>query len=329
MPKVNFFPDVDLRLTSIPGGDAFLYPFADVAEHMLQTVVDATRLFKQLDDYNQKHATKILPEQIAECDFSDIALVMSIHDFYKPKQSSRHAEKGAEFLDNLVIGLIRHHDKFGTQHTGEASILALKEVVQWLATLEDEAQERALAMLPVVTMLDSGAFGFLNQPRVETYFQLKSSLRTVLKGVTELKQLAILEELARAETATRIQRLIQSNNRATIDIELVKGALGDVAELEDNLHRVRFDAGVYALEPLMLYLIHEKYDFPAPPAAPRILIDTRHRSSVVRFLGELDKLAATAVGKGSEIVDLGDRSLKPGANLEARRAAFDGWAETV
>ena len=290
---------------------------------MLQTVVDAARLFKQLEDYNQKHATKILESDIEGCDLSEVALVMSIHDFYKPKQSSGHAEKGADFLDDVVIGLVRHHDKFGIQHTGEASILALDTVVQWLGTLNAESRRRALAMLPVITILDSGAVGYLDQPRVETYFHLKSNLQSVLNGKTTL------EELAEADTAARIQRLIQSNNRATIDIALVESALQETPTLKEHLPRIRFDAGASVFEPLMLYLIDEKYDFPAPPAARRIGIGPQHRPALVRLLQELNRMATEAAATGKNTVDLGHMSLKPGANMETRRAAFEKWAATV
>ncbi|WP_321475950.1 hypothetical protein [uncultured Paludibaculum sp.] len=316
-------PHVELRLATVPGCEIVLQAFADTAEHMLQTVVDTARLFQQRGEYNQHHGTAILESDLEECDFSQIALVMSIHDFYKPKQSSGHADQGARFLDELVIGLIRHHDKFGIQHTGEASMLALSDVVDWLRHLDAPSQTRALATLPVITLLDCGSLGFLNQARVETYRQLKRNLKLVLDGTRTL------DELAHAETPLRIQRLIQSNNRATIGIDFVEDALKEFPRLAKNLPYVRFDAGVYVLEPLMLYLVDRPYDFGAPPSGSGVDLGVEQQPALRRFLGALDGLAEAAVTSGRSVADLGPLSLKPGAGLEARRAEFERWAAGV
>ena len=240
-----------IKLRLMPDGE-FHDQVLDTVDHTLQTLSATYSLFHDRDAFNRTFETSVNDQDLEHCAFDDVFRLMFIHDLHKLLEKADHAEKGAAFLNRVVIGLVQHHDKFGVMHTGEASFLFLKPIVDWIAEMKAQEQRVALSLLPIITIIDTASLGFLNQARVESYRQIKSVIDDAVKGKQSLEQMTL------KDTPDRLRRLIACNNRTFAGNALVEDALRDFPERDTLTHaiaRVRFDAGVYVIEPYLRFTI--------------------------------------------------------------------------
>lgn len=309
---------IELRLRGIPDVP-FHKRVLDTVDHTLQTLSAAYSLFHDREAFNRTFGTAVEAIDLTHCEFDDVVRLMFIHDHQKLVDTAEHAERGAAFLNGVVVGLVQHHDKFGVIHTGEASFLFLKPIADWISGMELEQRAVALSLLPIVTVIDTASLGFLNQARVETYRQIKRVIADAVAGKKSLKQMTL------ADTPARIRRLIACNNRTFAEEHLVEKALSLFPRRDALTHAlacVRFDAGVYVLEPYLRFTI--------TPQAYRMgskevmNLSETHLPAMNSLLVCLHRLLEANPSQDGSLVtlNLNHVSIKNDKNIEA----FETWA---
>jgi hypothetical protein len=220
------------------------------------------------DAFAERHGVSIPCDDLSKEDADYLAVLAAIHDLWKPVTSAEHAELGARFLeDPSSVAAVRFHDRLGVVHTGEAPLLLLDELGEFLRALSPDERQTMLHRLRLFTIVDVAAYGYLNQARVDTYDYL-------VRLLSDVRQPGDLERLARSETRRRIKRLLEANNRVRVDDDALREAcesFEQMAALDHLLVRCRLDYGAYSLEPLFRVLLRRSHDISdtAPAAADK------------------------------------------------------------
>lgn len=296
----------------------------DAIEHTLKTLCAIYWIFDCPWLLKSKYEVSI-DEYTVGIDRDHLLMLMWVHDFYKLKESPGHASKGADLLDQPDFrALVRFHDLFGIIHTGEAPLLALKPIIDFAKYClpDDNARNKFLNTLLIVTIADAASYCFLNKEREKTYKEVIQDIKDIIGCSKDLRKLD--EEY----TAKRLKRLIESNNRCQIDVTVIEKALEDWTntnkeEKDDfikKLSLVRFDAGVYVLEPLLKY-IFAKCIRPIP-----IKIKNEHKVKVFKWLKIIKKIIDNENVSEYKIVSLNEYSIKDVDDL-GNPKKFEKWAE--
>ncbi len=229
-----------------------------------KAVLDNLTLFLyQPEEFNKKHHVVIPKIDLTDDSaYKHLLLVTYLHDFYKIISSPNHASLGYEFAsEEIPRKLIQFHDIFGIINTGEASLLFLVQLFEYIRSLKannNDVQE-FLNKLFVLTVVDVASYGFLNQSRIDVF----SYIVTQLKNSESFEQ---FEVNALRDTSNRIIRLFKANNRIEIP-DNIESQISTILEdneffsLKNYLLSVRFDAGVYVLEPLFRPLLPQNREF--------------------------------------------------------------------
>ncbi len=289
-------------------------------DHTLQTLSGIQQIFNDPKGFASEFNVDISKVNIEGTDHKQLLMLMFIHDFYKLTEQKEHAARGADFLAQPEnIALIRYHDALGIIHTGEASLRFLFPLIELVKTLSPEKRNRILRGLVVLTISDVASLGFLNDARIDTYQKVIAQIEQVIAE-------GDLDKVVKDDTADRLQHLISSNNRCSIERKLIEKCSALYPERErfkDIFQYVRFDAGVYVLEPLLRYLL-------PPPYSGKYRMEFKDdiaitdEAAVRRWIEALYKLIKDVPqDKQVHVLDLNDRSLKNDAHVEA----FDAWAK--
>lgn len=310
---------VELRLRGI-ADEQFHQRVMDTVDHTLQTLSASFNLFNDREAFNRTFETAVEARDLAQCDFDSVIRLMFIHDLHKLVENAGHAEKGADFLSAAVVGLVRHHDKFGVIHTGEAPFLSLKPITDWISEMPPEERDVALSLLPVVTIIDTASLGYLNQPRVESYRQIKQVIQDAVSGNRSLEQMTL------DDTVDRLRRLIGCNNRTFAERPLIEKALSAFPHKDAFTHavaRVRFDAGVYVLEPYLRFTVTPSICRMKQTEALHLC--KAHIPALNSFILCLHRLAEANPSRDGNVslVNLNHVSIKGDKNIEA----FESWAK--
>jgi len=309
---------IECQISEIPDGE-FSDSLRSTVDHTLQAVAAAYAFFHDPKFFQAKYSIDISNIERDISDFHSLAMLMFIHDFYKLTEKNSHATRAADFLSTPQhIDLIRYHDVLGIIHTGEASLLFLEPLVVSTRALPEDQRIRFLNNLLIITVIDVASLGFLNQLRVDTYRDVIDKLNKVMEG----KNLA---DIAREDTPQRIQRLICSNNRFLVEPDVVNDRIytySDCADLLEQLLYVRFDAGVYVLEPLLRYMLRKPYEMSSKECVKIQKTDHKVLDKWIKAVHNLLRKERKEQAK-LEILDLNNRSIKGNANLDT----FKNWAQ--
>lgn len=221
----------------------------DTFEHTTKVMDNLISFIFNPQSFDRTHKVDISSIAVSREMREDLPLLVFIHDFYKLRTSSLHAPCGAAFLaDPITVNLVRFHDVFGIVNTGEASLLFLDDLAATVEKFKDATvTEKFLSTLLVLTAVDVAAYGYLNQSRIDVF-------KYLISLIIDAPKESEFREKALADTANRIRRLIEANNRIFVATEIVERALreyADYGELTDLLVTARFDLGAYSLEPLI------------------------------------------------------------------------------
>lgn len=279
-------------------------------------------------EFNSKYEVQIPSVQLSsESVYKRLPLLAFIHDFYKVIETPDHALKGAQFLSQeAAIKLVEFHTIFGVINTGEASLLFLNELIEFIRKINKNEVEEFLDELLVLTIADIAAYGFLNQSRIDVFIDLMD----LIKQVPDSDQ---FEKQAITHTPKRIVRLLEANNRIkvkdkVITEETLKDILGEkeYCELANELLWIRFDAGAYVLEPFFRYLLLDKNQYLMSDKKP-VEVDKDKLDIIKTFLNHLGKIIKGDCEKvlimtkvlGSlnlKVIDLNEVSIKGDKNVE-------------
>jgi hypothetical protein len=290
--------------------------------HTLRTISAADALFSNQALFQTTYGADVSQISAVTDDFQSIVMLMFVHDFFKLKEQNDHASKGADFLEAAdTTDLIRYHDKLGIIHTGEASLLFLADLVKCAESMSPDVRKSFLRKLLVLTIVDVASTGYLNQLRVDTYHEVVGMLDRAAGGED-------LTRIARDDTPQRIHRLICSNNRFSVQPEVVNDRLqayADRSDLFERLLYLRFDAGVYVLEPLLRYMVGKHLYRMASKEV--ISLDKSHAEILDRWIISIHRLLhRESKSHGHlEMLNLNDRSIKEDKHLDA----FERWAKDV
>ena len=296
-------------------------------------VLDNLSLFLyQPDEFNRTHKVEIPNIEFNNYDtaYKYLPLLTYLHDFYKIFESRNHAFEGYNFLEDISNRkLIEFHDIFGIINTGEASLLFLDNLFEFIIRIkENQAVEEFLNKLFVLTVVDVASYGYLNQSRIEIFSYIKEKL-------LNSKSFEDFEKIAKEDTPKRIIRLLKANNRIDIPPNIEKHISTIMMEhefvnLQQNLLSSRFDAGIYVLEPLFRKLCDIEYKI-----SNKEILELKdvHIKKVNTFLTHLTKIfkkeklnpIKTLNGVDLVLIDFNHVSIKGDKNLDI----FEAWVKTL
>ena len=297
-------------------------------EHTKKVFANLSLFLYEPSQFSQEYKVQIPSVPLdEESVYKRLPLLTFIHDFYKVIETPDHASKGANFLSQeSTIKLVEFHTIFGVINTGEASLLFLNELVEFIRKLNRNEVETFLNELLVLTIVDIAAYGFLNQSRIDIFMYLMDLIKQV-PDADKFRRQAI------SDTPQRIVRLLEANNRIkvkdeTITEETLKNILGErkYDELVHELLWTRFDAGAYVLEPFFRYLLLDNNQYLM--CEKSIVAVGKDNLNVVKiFLNSMDKIMKGDCEKvriinkalGSlnlKVVDLNEVSIKGDKNVE-------------
>ena len=300
-----------------------------VANHTKDVVKELVDLTTDMPAFKTRHALRAtVPSSIRDKEAEYLILVAFVHDVYKLLDGRDHAGRGADFLSMPeTVNLVRYHDVLGVVNTGEASALFLGDLVRSLG--KSDSPSGFLRRLLVVTTVDVAAAGFLTQERLESYRYLLTLVRKA--GRNRLSQLAA------NETAERIKRLLESNDRIKVEetkeIEKAINRHQDAAKLRAALASARFHYGAWALEPCFWRWLGQPEPTPKEEhKRKKTVVNARHAPLLDRFLSRLwrivnctdspliTKTIARIGGQNLSIYNLESFSVKFGDNEK-----FTNW----
>lgn len=279
--------------------------------------------------FNQKYDVKIPGiEFSSEIAYKVLPLIAYLHDFYKVVEKPKHAEKGYEFISReWSHRLIQFHDIFGIVNTGEASLLYLYELFQYIQSLKANNQnsQEFLDTLFALTTIDVASYGFLNQSRIEVF-------RYITEQLQASDSFEDFQKKATEDTANRIIRLIRANNRVLVSMEIENNIASILREdefvsLNEQLVPLRFDGGVYVLEPLFRLLCNNPFEIKNKDV---FAFDERHFNALRGLLRGIRSIisngfarhVSTVGGMELTIIDLNELSIKGEQHLPQ----FKAWA---
>lgn len=303
----------------------------ETADHTQRVMENLMSFIFEPDSFNRTHAVDISGIEVPKAVRNDLPILAFIHDLYKIRTSTLHAQQGAQFLKEPTnINVVRFHDVFGVVNTGEASLLFLDELAKFVEQLQDAtAVNEFLSKLLILTLTDVAAYGYLNQARIDTFTYL-------IPLVRQRPSQSQLREMALGDTENRIRRLIQANNRVLVDAEVVAEVWEHYPsrnEVQELLLTARFDYGAYSLEPLIRTALFSGSQYLISDTT--LATVSRDRSAVIwcflecllDILKEKNRLvivSKTKVGRQRlKIYDMRNLSVRGNENLPV----FSEWAE--
>lgn len=255
-----------------------------VADHTKDVVKKLLDLTTHMPSFKRHYGlTGAVPSPIHDGETQYLILVAFVHDVYKLLDGRNHAGRGADFLSKPeTANLVQYHDVLGVVDTGEASVLFLGDLVRALG--KSESPSDFLRRLLVVTMVDVAAAGFLTQERLESYRYLLNLVRKASRSK--------LSQLATNETAERIGRLLQSNDRIKVketkEVEKAIRRHQDPDKLRAALASARFHYGAWALEPCLWRWLGQPDPTPKDEhKRKKIVVNARHAPILDSFLSRL------------------------------------------
>jgi hypothetical protein len=259
------------------------------ADHTKEVVRELVDLTTNMPRFKKRHNLRgVVPSPVCEEENEYLTLVAFVHDVYKLREGRDHAGRGADFASKLeTVDLIRFHDVLGVVNTGEASALFLGDLVN--AARSKDSPFDFLRRLLVLTTVDVAAAGFLTQERLESYEYLLGLVQDAGRSSDDR-----LSELAKNETAERIGRLLQSNDRIRIRIsgaEEIKRAVQRHPEADSfrtALASSRFHYGAWVLEPMFWCWLGQAGPKPEDKHKKHpVVVDGRHAPLLDQFLSRL------------------------------------------
>lgn len=269
-------------------------------DHTKAVVKKLVGLATDLPTFNRDHnLTDIVPSPVCEDERDYLILVAFVHDVYKLLDGRDHAARGADFVSKPeTVDLIRFHDILGVVNTGEASALFLGDLVT--AVRNKDFPIDFLRRLLVLTTVDVAAAGFLTQERLESYQYLVGLVQEAGKRSDDR-----LSKLAMGDTAERIGRLLQSNDRIKIEktdeIERAVRRHQRADELREALTSGRFHYGAWVLEPWFWCKLGQREPTPKEKHKKnKIVVDGSRASLLDQFLS---LLWSVVNGDNSPLID--------------------------
>ena len=164
---------------------------------------------------------------------------------------------------SMLSHLARYHALLGITRTGEASMMFLSPIVEFIQHLNQDRKRLFLDLLILLTCCDSGASGnfdkpeyFLDYSRIKLYNDSSNFLL-----ITSSKEnISILGEISTNQNymEEQIERIITSGSLGlSIDRSTIKTVLRDEIfdqNFRNNLVKTRFDHGFYVFEELLFKL---------------------------------------------------------------------------
>lgn len=188
-------------------------------------------------------------------------------------EKKRALHQGLHWKEENVyffLNLIRYHGRLGTIRLGEASIVFLSPLLDFLSSLTPSRRRLFLDFLILVTCCDAGASGdfaanrfYLDYSRLQFYSQLSEELLAVAAQLKTSPHAgahsALLEQASGFDhTASRIKSIIASGNRMSVSQRVLHAALKEACAKGEfdprSFALTRFDHGAYVFEPLLTKL---------------------------------------------------------------------------